>query len=158
MKKGKILNRAFNSAIAEMGHGDVLMVCDAGFPIPRDGVTIVDLAITQDLPSVLTVAELLIGDFIYEQVIVAEENKLYNPVFHQGLKDIIDRCAVETVPHTDILGKWKNSAKVFIRSGGLEPWGNIVFVSGIDAPAYFSKKGVVVPDFYKDRVEYREKQ
>jgi D-ribose pyranase len=157
MKKGKILNRAFNSAIAEMGHGDVLMVCDAGFPIPREGATIVDLAITQDLPSVLTVIELLIGDFIYERVIAAEENKLYNPVFHQGLADLIDRCDVETAPHADILEKWKNSAKVFIRTGGLEPWGNIIFVSGIDAPVYFSKKGVIVPDYYKDRVSYREK-
>jgi D-ribose pyranase len=158
MKKGKILNRAFNSAIAEMGHGDILILCDAGFPIPRDGVTIVDLAITQDLPSVLTVADLLIGDFIYERVMVAEENKLYNPVFHQGLQKRIDRCNVETVPHADILGKWRDSAKVFVRSGGLEPWGNIVFVSGIDAPAYFSKEGVVVPDFYKERVSYKGKQ
>ncbi|MDR0878025.1 MAG: D-ribose pyranase [Treponema sp.] len=157
MKKGKILNRALNSAIAEMGHGDVLMVCDAGFPIPRNGVTIVDLAITQDLPSVLFTAELLISDFIYERVIVAEENKLYNPVFHQDLKNLIDRCPVETVPHTDILEKWKSSAKVFIRSGGLEPWGNIVFVSGIDAAAYFSKKGAIPPDYFKDRVAYKEK-
>lgn len=158
MKKGKILNRAFNSAIAEMGHGDVLMVCDAGFPIPRDGVTIVDLAITQDLPGVLTVVDLLVGDYIYERVIVAEENKLYNPVFYKGLTERIDRCVIETSPHTDIIGKWRDSAKVIIRSGGLEPWGNIVFISGIDAPAYFSKEGTVVPDYYKDRVAYVEKQ
>ena len=157
MKKGKILNRAFNSAIAEMRHGDVLMVCDAGFPIPRDGATIVDLAITQDLPSVLTVVDLLLSDFIYERVIVAEENKLYNPVFHQGLRDRLDRCEVELAPHSDIIGKWKNSVKVFVRSGGLEPWGNIIFISGIDAPAYFSKQGVVVPDYYKERVSYKEK-
>jgi D-ribose pyranase len=158
MKKGKILNRAFNSAIAEMGHGDILLLCDAGFPIPRNGVTIVDLAITQDLPGVLTVVDLLISDFIYERVIVAEENKHYNPVFHQSLKDRIDRCNIETVPHADIIGKWRDSAKVFIRSGGLEPWGNIVFVSGIDASAYFAKEGVVVPDYYKERVSYKEKQ
>jgi D-ribose pyranase len=158
MKKGEILNRAFNSAIAEMGHGDILLLCDAGFPIPRNGVTIVDLAITQDLPSVLTVVDLLTSDFIYERVIVAEENKLYNPVFYQSLKGRLDRCDIETVPHTDIIGKWRDSAKVFIRSGGLEPWGNIVFVSGIDAPAYFAKEGVIVPDYYEERVSYKENQ
>ena len=46
--------------------------------------------------------------------------------------------------------------KVFIRSGGMEPWGKIIFVSGIDAPAYFNKKGVIVPDYYKDWVSYKE--
>jgi len=156
MKKGKILNRALNNAISVMGHMDVLILTDAGFNIPTDAIC-ADLAITQDLPDVMTVLELLTSDFIYERCIVAEENKQFNPIFHQKLVEHIDRCEVETVPHTDILTKWRNEAKVFVRTGGLEPWGNIVLVSGIDAPSYFAKEGVITPDYYRKRVDYQGK-
>ena len=30
-----ILNAELNHAIASMGHGDLMIVCDAGFPIPE---------------------------------------------------------------------------------------------------------------------------
>lgn len=155
MKKGKILNRAMNSAISIMGHTDVLIVADAGYNVPKDAIC-VDLAITQDLPSVMTVLKLLTTDFIYERCIVAEEQKLYNPLFHKELVEHIDRCEVETVPHTDMIGVWRDAARVVIRTGGLEPWGNIVLVSGIDAPAYFAKEGVITPDYYEQRVSYNE--
>jgi hypothetical protein len=56
-----------------------------------------------------------------------------------------------------MIGKWREAAKVIIRTGGLEPWGNVVMVSGIDAAGYFAKEGVVVPDYYRQRVDYREK-
>ena len=156
MKKGKILNKRLNTVIADMGHGDILILGDAGFPIPTEEQR-VDLAITQELPSVLQVLELLYSDFIYERVIVAEEQKLYNPLHFKGVCKLSDRCEVETVPHTDIIGKYRDQAKYFIRTGGLEPWGNIVLVSGIDAPEYFKKEGVVVPDYYEDRVGYKER-
>ena len=34
MKRNGILNLGLNQALAAMGHGDFLIVCDAGFPIP----------------------------------------------------------------------------------------------------------------------------
>ena len=157
LKKGKILNRALNNAIGLMGHTDVLLLTDAGYPVPSDAVC-VDLAITQDMPGVMEILELLTTDFIYERCIVAEEQKLYNPLFHKRLVEHIDRCEVETVPHTDMIGKWRDAAKVVVRTGGLEPWGNIVLVSGIDAPAYFAKEGAIAPDYYEERVAYKEEQ
>jgi D-ribose pyranase len=154
MKKGKILNRALNNAIAVMGHTDVLIVGDVGYPMPLEGAILVDLAITNDLPDLMTVIELLASDFIYERVIVAEEQKLYNPPLHKRLGDFLDRCPIETTPHTEIMGTWREKAKVIVRTGALEPWGNVVLVSGIDAPAYFAKKGVIVPDYYQNRASY----
>ena len=50
MKRGKLLNSELNHAIASMGHGDLMIVCDAGFPIPDD-VWRIDLAITRDVPD-----------------------------------------------------------------------------------------------------------
>ena len=35
MNKNKLLNSELNYAIASLGHGDLMIVCDAGFPYPR---------------------------------------------------------------------------------------------------------------------------
>ncbi|MDR1580627.1 MAG: D-ribose pyranase [Synergistaceae bacterium] len=157
MKKGGIFNRALNEAISAMGHTDVLVVSDVGYPVPLKNVILADLAIAADLPDILTVMKLLVSDFIYERCIVAEEQKLYNPPLYKSLSDIVDRCPIETAPHTDIMGKWREAAKVIVRTGALQPWGNVVLVSGVDAPGYFSKPGVVVPDYYQQRADYEEK-
>ena len=37
MKRGRILNRELSDALNSMGHGDWLVITDAGFPIPEDG-------------------------------------------------------------------------------------------------------------------------
>ena len=50
MKRNGILNLGLNQAIAAMGHGDLMIICDAGFPIPSH-VTRIDLAIVPDVPD-----------------------------------------------------------------------------------------------------------
>jgi D-ribose pyranase len=49
MKRNGILNLGLNQAIAAMGHGDFLIVCDAGFPIPSE-VERVDLQLFPTSP------------------------------------------------------------------------------------------------------------
>ncbi|WP_367219297.1 RbsD/FucU domain-containing protein, partial [Mesorhizobium sp.] len=34
MNRNRLLNAELAHAIASMGHGDLMIVCDAGFPIP----------------------------------------------------------------------------------------------------------------------------
>ena len=153
MKKGRILNKKLNTIIADMGHTDILIIADAGFPIP-DEKQRVDLAIEKDLPTVEQILSLVIEDFIYEKVIVAEEQKLYNPIHYGRVCTLCDRCDVETIPHEELMAKMPKAAKYIIRTGGFEPWGNIVLVSGIDAPTWFEKPGVITPDYYEKRASY----
>ena len=44
MKEVGIINRDIAAVISEQGHGDLLMVTDAGFAIPL-GVEVIDLAL-----------------------------------------------------------------------------------------------------------------
>lgn len=155
MKKGGILNRDLNEALAGIGHGDIIMIVDAGFPIPNNRGKRIDLAITKDYPDICKVLEAITGDFIYEACFIAEEQKQYNPKLYSKISTLILRCKVSTVPHTEILQDISAKASVFVRTGSFEPWGNIVLYSGIDAPAWFSKDGVIVPDSYKERAEYK---
>jgi len=50
MKKNGILNPQLNRVISEMGHRDMLIVADAGLPIPK-GVERVDLVLKYGIPS-----------------------------------------------------------------------------------------------------------
>jgi len=155
MKKSRILNSYLNNAIADLGHGDTVIVCDAGFPI-ADKARRVDLALEQDVPGIVQVLDLLMSDFIYEGVVVAEEQKSFNPLLFARIAELATRCPVETVPHTDIIGRYRDNAKYFIRTGAFEPWGNVVLTSGVDAPIWFEKPGTIAPDYYQDRVNYKD--
>ncbi len=148
MKRSKILNAELSHAIATMGHGDLMIVCDAGFPIP-DSVWRIDLAIKQDLPDLETVLSLIVEDFIAEKVSYANEMAANNPVLLDKVKRLFPDADHAPIPHTEILGGIARQAKVIVRTGAFDPWGNILLYSGVDVPKWFSKPQTVVPDVYK---------
>jgi len=152
MKRSKILNNELNYAIASMGHGDLMIVCDAGFPIPSD-VWRVDLALTPDVPDLETVLTAINGDFIAEKVAYAAEMSDNNPKLLEKVKRIFPDADHSTVPHEEILGGIASKAKVIVRTGAFDPWGNILLYSGVEVKAWFSKEGTIAPDYYKDKMK-----
>jgi len=158
MRKFGILNRKLNDALSALGHGDICLITDAGYPLPygaQPGTISVDLAITQDLPDIPTILKLVNDEIIYEECYVATNQRDYNPVLFEAVTSIVKRCDVEAIDHDDIMAMGKR-AKVIIHTGNFSPWGNIALVSGVKAPVWFGKPGVVVPDFYKDRVNFED--
>ncbi|KKK40045.1 ribose pyranase [Mesobacillus campisalis] len=151
MKKSSILNKELNAVIASMGHTEYLIVCDAGFPIPSD-VRRVDLALTRDVPDLKTVLSAIAEDFIAEKIYVAEDVPKSNAPLYHSIQEIYHGVEIETHPHSDILTTFAKEAKAIVRTGSFEPWGNIVLQSGVDVPKWFDKEGVIVPDYYKDKM------
>jgi len=152
MKKNGILNRHVNEIIASMGHGQVLIICDAGFPIPRDA-NYVDLAVMKDLPRLETILELIANEFITEKVMVANEVPTNNPHLYAEVKKLFPECEIETVKHEEMLGHIAHNAKAIIRTGAYNPWGNIALVSGTDPFAWFDSDDYVIPEFYQERIK-----
>lgn len=155
MKKTRCLNKYLSNAIADMGHGDFLIIADAGFPIPSDQQRI-DLAIEPDKPGILEIVDLIMHEMIYERCIVADEQQKFNSPLHSQLVKMCDRCKIETMPQTDIIATMPKAAKYIVRTGAFEPWGNVILYSGVDAPVWFQKPGVITPDFYQERANYTE--
>jgi D-ribose pyranose/furanose isomerase RbsD len=151
LKLGRILNKKLNTAIADMGHGDILVICDAGFPIPSDEQRI-DLALEQDVPTIQQVLDLVLSDFCYEKVLVAGEMKQFNRPLFDDVEALCTRCPVSTMPYPEFMASIPRAAKYIVRTGAFSPYGNIALTSAVDAPKWFSKPGLVVPDVYKDRV------
>ena len=151
MLRGGILNKELNHALAAMGHGDVLIVCDAGFPIPVDAWRI-DLAITRDFPPLVPVLEIVAGALIAERVLFGEEVATNNPPLYRELQRLFPESELEAIPHETIMTEMAARAKAIVRTGGFTPWGNIALVSGVDPFAWFGDPALVVPPFYQERM------
>lgn len=152
MKSGKILNSELSHAIASMGHTDLMIVCDAGFPIPPD-VWRIDLAIVQDVPDLETVLTAISQEFIAERVSYAAEMAENNPPLLEKVQRIFPASDHEPIPHQQILSEMAAKAKVIVRTGAFDPWGNILLYAGVDAPVWFAKPGLKVPEVYAKRVQ-----
>ncbi|MDL1900052.1 D-ribose pyranase [Anaerolineae bacterium CFX9] len=147
MYKGLILNAELNHAIASMGHGDFILVCDAGFPIPNDAWRI-DLALTKDVPTHETVLSLISQVYVAERVAYGEELTQNNPPLWEVVKRCFPDSDHEIIPHDRIMGELKHQAKCIVRTGAFDPWGNILLYSGIDVPHWFDKPGRIAPEHY----------
>ena len=152
MLRGEVLNTELNRALAAMGHGDVLIVCDAGFPIPSDAWRI-DLAITQDFPPLLPVLENVAGALIAEKVLFGQDVVTNNPPLHRELQRIFADAELAAIPHATIMTETAARAKEIVRTGGFTPWGNVALVSGVDPLAWFADPALVVPPVYQKRIE-----
>ena len=152
MNRGSILNSELALAIASMGHGDLMIVCDAGFPIPRTAWRI-DLAIVQDVPDLETVLTAISGSFIAEKVGYAAEMAENNPPLLAKVQRIFAGSDFDPVPHQQILTEMAAKAKVIVRTGAFDPWGNILLYSGVDVRKWFAKPGVKTPEYYAARMK-----
>ncbi|MEU5718504.1 D-ribose pyranase [Streptomyces sp. NPDC020403] len=151
MKRSGILNAQLSAALATLGHTDLLLVVDAGFPVPRDAHRI-DLALAENLPDLRTVLGLIADELVVEGVVRAEDVPSHNPRLDSWLYERFAGAEFTTRPHAEVLGDLARDAKVVVRTGAFEPWGNIGLYCGVDAPRWFGGDGVVVPEQYASKV------
>ena len=151
MKRHGILNAQLSGALATLGHTDLILVVDAGFPIPRDANRI-DLAIAENLPDLRTVLALINDEIVVEGVLRAADVPSNNPRLDEWLTETFDGAEFTTRTHADMLSEVAQQAKVIVRTGAFEPWGNIGLFCGVDAPKWFGGDGVIVPDSYADKI------
>ncbi|MGC5342743.1 D-ribose pyranase [Streptomyces sp. DT24] len=151
MKRSGILHAELSGALATLGHTDLLMVVDAGFPVPR-GAHRVDLALAENLPDLRTVLGLIAEELVVEGVVRAEDVPARNPRLDEWLRGRFPDAEFTTRPHAEVLGELAHRAKVVVRTGAFEPWGNVGLLCGVDAPRWFGGEGVVVPEEYASRI------
>ncbi|MFI5819236.1 D-ribose pyranase [Streptomyces rishiriensis] len=127
MKKAGILNRHLAGALAELGHGDGVLVCDAGMPIP-DGPRVVDLAFRAGVPSFEEVVDGLLAELVVEGATAAEEVREANPSA-AGL--LAGRFRSLTyVPH-ERLKELSAGARLVVRTGEARPYANVLLRCGV---------------------------
>jgi D-ribose pyranose/furanose isomerase RbsD len=78
MKEIGIVNRELSRVLSEQGHGDLLMVVDAGFAIPK-GADVVDISLAENCPMVIDTLKELKKFFSVEKLIFATNTKDVSP-------------------------------------------------------------------------------
>ncbi|OIJ90533.1 D-ribose pyranase [Streptomyces monashensis] len=124
MKKAGILNRHLAGALAELGHGDGVLVCDAGMPIPA-GPRVVDLAFRAGVPSFAEVLGGLLAELVVEGATAARELRGPNRALLEGhFRDL------DLVPH-ERLKELSAGARLVVRTGEARPYANVLLRCGV---------------------------
>lgn len=129
MKKLGILNSEIASVLATLGHTDVIVIADAGLPIPKE-VRRIDLALTKGNPSFLQVLDAVIEDMQIEKVTLAKEIKEKNQLLEEEILSRFSTHEIEYTEHQNFKDMTKN-AKAIIRSGEMTPYANILLHAGV---------------------------
>jgi D-ribose pyranase len=127
VKKAGILNRHLAGALAELGHGDGVVVCDAGMPIPK-GPRVVDLAFRAGVPSFAEVLDGLLAELVVEGATAATEIHDANPPVAALLDDHFPK--LDLVPH-ERLKKLSAGAHLIVRTGEARPYANVLLRCGV---------------------------
>ena len=129
MKKGGILNPAICSLLAELGHGDELLIVDAGYPLPPDG-HVIDLTLLPGIPRFLDVFRAVAEELVIEAVTVASEIEEYSPKLYAEIKRIVGpEVDLDEVPHHEFKEQ-SLAVKGVIRSAEFTPYANVRILCG----------------------------
>lgn len=132
MKKTPLLNIALSRLIASLGHGDIVVIGDAGLPVPP-GVELVDLALTHGVPDFLTTLKVLLSEMQVERHVLAEEILLKQPKPLAALEAMTAAGELgqrQLMNHEDfkVLSR---QARAVIRTGECQPYCNIALIAGV---------------------------
>lgn len=127
MKKTGILNAQLMYELTKLRHLDKLVICDAGFPIPK-GAVVVDVSLAAGIPTFMQTLKAVLNELIFEEYIIFDFMKQYNQEYYEELQKIFTNQKSSEISMQDFVEASKE-AKLFIRTGELKPASNILLVS-----------------------------
>lgn len=160
MKGGTLLHPELAGRLATLGHTDLVMVTDAGFPIPA-GATRIDLGLLPGLVDVRDVLKAVLANLFVEEAIFAPELKSHHPRLYQEVQEIFtgSGAVFSSASHETLCADHVHRAKIVIRSGSFEPWANFALVASTDPFAWFADDDVtILPAYVERRERIRSKQ
>ncbi|MFD9397147.1 D-ribose pyranase [Streptomyces sp. NPDC060000] len=111
-----------------LGHTDLIVVADAGLPVPR-GVERIDLVWSRGEPGFLPVLSAVLGEAVFEHVTYATE------LTHQATLDGLIGALAPTTSHSQLpheqLKLITAGARAVVRTGETTPYANAVLHAGV---------------------------
>lgn len=128
-KTNTTLNPALSRVISEAGHTDLIVVTDAGLPIPP-GSDRIDLAYRPGAPAFFDVLDTVLAELAVEGATVSAEVAEVSPHVLDALRERLPGITIELVPHTEFK-KLTHGARAFVRSGEFTPYANVILHAGV---------------------------
>lgn len=125
MMKNGLLHPALLAAIAQLGHRDEFLVCDAGMPIPTQ-VQRIDLAYRAGAPAFLDVLGAIAADVVIERAVIAAETA---PALAAAIERLLG-CPVDRISHEELKARSRTS-HFAVRTGEFTPYANVLLVAGV---------------------------
>ena len=129
MKRTALLHAELSQVIAALGHGDMLVLGDAGLPIPA-GPRRIDLAVTPGVPRLADVLGAVLAEMQVERAYIAEEamgaDRQTLPDWCRGRLPV----TAQSVPHEE-LKRMSAQARAIVRTGECTPYANIILCAGV---------------------------
>ena len=129
MKKTTLLHAELSDVIARLGHGDLLVIADAGLPIP-DGPRRIDLAVSANVPRFADVLAAVLAEMQVESALVADELAAANPSVHASLRRRLGDTPVTSLPHKRFKAATRE-ARAIVRTGEFSPYANVILRAGV---------------------------
>ncbi|WP_026145172.1 D-ribose pyranase [Pseudomonas asplenii] len=132
MKKAPLLNIALSRLIASLGHGEMLVIGDAGLPVPP-GVELIDLALTQGVPDFVSTLRVVLSEMQVESHVLADEILQKRPPALEHLEALTlqgDLGQRRLLSHEDFKAL-SRQAKAVVRTGECQPYSNVILVAGV---------------------------
>lgn len=125
MKRTTLLHAELSGLIASFGHGDLLVIGDAGLPVPP-GVRVIDLALTRGIPGIFDVLDAVLSELVVERASLAEEAAL----------DLRARFAERAIGPVALMSHaafkdQSRQARAVVRTGECTPYANIALYAGV---------------------------
>jgi D-ribose pyranase len=143
VKRNGILNGQLLSLMARLGHGDMIVITDRGFPFPHNGFTeVIDLGIIPNVPSFADVLFPLLEELEIEGYIYAQEMKKSNPRMAERIEQhpALNGKAMReqsVIPHPQfkqiVMGEDPSRGLLtgFIRTGEFTKYTNVILTCGV---------------------------
>ncbi|SCK55809.1 D-ribose pyranase [Variovorax sp. HW608] len=128
MKRTHLLHSDLSHVIASLGHGDMLVLGDAGLPIP-EGPRRIDLAVARGIPRLTDVLDAVLSEMEVEHLVIAQE--ALDP--GDGLPFWFPRSlgiTPQTLTH-EAFKQRSAAARAIVRTGECTPYANIILVAGV---------------------------
>jgi D-ribose pyranase len=132
MKKTPLLNIALSRVIASLGHGDILLIADAGMPVPP-GVELIDLALTPGIPDFSSTLKVVLAEMQVESHVLANElfDKRPGPLALLESLNAEGALGQRRLLDHEQLKQLSRQARAIVRTGECQPYCNIALVSGV---------------------------
>ncbi len=156
MRAGRIIHPDLARGLATLGHSDIVLVTDAGFPIPASAPRI-DLGFIRGKPTVPEILDVLREELHVEGVAFAPEVRTHNPRLYETLQRIYTGAGAPftATTHEELCTEVAYRAKLVIRSGDFDPWANVALTASTDPFAWFTDEaaaqGLKVLPAYTER-------
>lgn len=130
MKRSGILHAELSALVAALGHGDTLVIGDAGLPVPA-GVRCIDLAVSPGVPRFQQVVDAVLSELVVEKGLANVEQLEAAPAAAQELSAAWPGdVPLERVAHAELKAA-SRTAHAVVRTGETTPYCNLVLVAGV---------------------------